>query len=124
MHFSARVRQEGQVFVVELSGRLTSFETSGLRDTINGLLKQGRKNIILNLSDLSYLDSSGIGELARNYMTVIKGGGVMKVVGLTPKIEEILKITQLHQIFQEFGDEDAALRSFAESVNKRNLGKT
>jgi anti-sigma B factor antagonist len=124
MHFSARVRQEGQVFVVELSGRLTSFETSGLRDTINGLLKQGRKNIILNLSDLSYLDSSGIGELARNYMTVIKSGGVMKVVGLTPKIEEILKITQLHQIFQEFGDEDAALRSFAESVNKRNLGKT
>jgi anti-sigma B factor antagonist len=124
MHFSARVRQEGQVFVVELSGRLTSFETSGLRDTINGLLKQGRKNIILNLSDLSYLDSSGIGELARNYMTVIKGGGVMKVVGLTPKIEEILKITQLHQIFQEFGDEDAALRSFAESVNERKLGKT
>jgi anti-anti-sigma regulatory factor len=51
-------------------------------------------------------------------MTVIKRGGVMKVVGLTPKIEEILKIIQLHQIFQEFSDEEAALRSFPESLNK------
>jgi len=54
-------------------------------------------------------------------MTVIKRGGVMKVVGLTPKIEEILKITQLHQIFQEFSDEEAALRSFPESLNRRNF---
>ena len=68
---------------------------------------------------LSYLDSSGIGELARIYVTVIKRDGVMKVVGLTPKIEEILKITQLHQIFQEFNDEEAALQSFPESVKKK-----
>lgn len=121
MSFSARVRQKGQVSLVDLSGHLTSFETSGLRDTISGLLKQGRNNIILNLSGLKYLDSSGIGELARNYMTVIKRSGVMKVVGLTPKIEEILKITQLHQIFQEFSDEEAALRSFPQSLNKKDL---
>lgn len=121
MRFSARVRQQGQVSVLDLSGHLTSFESSGLRDTISGLLKQGRKNIILNLSGLLYLDSSGIGELARNYVTVIKSGGVMKVVGLTPKIEEILKIIQLYQIFQEFSDEEAALRSFPESLNKRNF---
>jgi anti-sigma B factor antagonist len=121
MNFSARVRQQGQVSVVDLSGHLTSFEASGLRDTISGLLKQGRNNIILNLSGLLYLDSSGIGELARNYLTVIKRGGVMKVVGLSSKIEEILKITQLHQIFQEFSDEETALRSFPESLNKRNL---
>jgi anti-sigma B factor antagonist len=120
MYFSARVRQEGQVSVVDLSGQLTSFEAGGLRDAISGLLKQGRNNIILNVSGLLYLDSSGIGELARNYMTVIKRGGAMKVVGLTSKIEEILKITQLHQIFQEFSDEEAALRSFPESLNKRN----
>jgi anti-sigma B factor antagonist len=119
MDFSARVRQQGQVSVVDISGHLTSFESGGLRDTISGLLKQGRKNIILNLSGLLYLDSSGIGELARNYVTVIKRGGVMKVVSLTPKIEEILKITQLHQIFQEFNDEEAALRSFPESLNKK-----
>jgi len=54
-------------------------------------------------------------------MTVIKRGGVMKVVGLTPKVEEILKIIQLHQIFQEFSDEEAALRSFPESLNKRDF---
>jgi len=121
MHFSARVRQQGQVSVLDLSVHLTSFESSGLRDTISGLLKQGRKNIILNLSGLLYLDSSGIGELARNYVTVVKRGGVMKVVDLTPKVEEILKIIQLHQIFQEFSDEEAALRSFPESLNKRDF---
>jgi anti-sigma B factor antagonist len=119
MSFSARVRQRGDVSLVELSGRLTSFETSALRDTISGLLKRGRNNIILNMRGLSYLDSSGIGELARIYVTVIKRDGVMKVVGLTPKIEEILKITQLHQIFQEFNDEEAALQSFPESVKKK-----
>jgi anti-sigma B factor antagonist len=119
MSFSARVRQRGDVSLVELSGRLTSFETSALRDTISGLLKRGRNNIILNMRGLSYLDSSGIGELARIYVTVIKRDGVMKVVGLRPKIEEILKITQLHQIFQEFNDEEAALQSFPESVKKK-----
>jgi len=120
MSFSARVQQRGNVSLVELSGRLTSFETSGLRDTISGLLKRGRNNIILNMGGLSYLDSSGIGELARIYVTVIKRDGVMKVVGLTPKIEEILKITQLYQIFQEFNDEEAALKSFPESLKKES----
>jgi anti-anti-sigma factor len=120
MSFSARVRQRGDVSLVELSGRLTSFETSALRDTISNLLKRGRNNIILSMRGLSYLDSSGIGELARLYVTVIKRDGIMKAVGLTSKIEEILKITQLHQIFEESNDEEAALRSFPESVKKES----
>jgi anti-sigma B factor antagonist len=120
MSFIAQVRQRGAVSLIKLSGRLTSFETNGLRETISGLLKRGRNNIILNTRDLSYLDSSGIGELARIYVTVIKRDGIMKVVGLAPKIEEILKITQLHQIFQEFDDEEAALQSFPESVKKKS----
>jgi anti-sigma B factor antagonist len=121
MPFSARVRHTGQVSLVDLSGHLTSFETSGLRDSIAALLAQGRKNIVLNASGLSYLDSSGVGELVRNYMTVIKQGGDMKVVGLTSKVQEILKVTKLHQVLQEFEDEESALNSFPEKLaNKKS----
>jgi anti-sigma B factor antagonist len=80
---------------------------------IQGLLKQGQTNMVLNLSGLEYLDSSGVGELVRNYMSVVKKGGAMKVVGLAPKVEEILKVTQLYQVFPEFPDEASALESFS-----------
>ena len=64
------------------------------------------------------MDSSGIGELVRNYMTVIKSGGTMKVVGLSAKVEEILKITQLYKVFPEFPDEETALKSFPGNSEK------
>ena len=86
-----------------------------MRDAISRLLKQGRKNIVLNLSGLQYLDSSGIGELAKTYVSVVKVSGQLKVVGLSAKVEEILKITQLYQVFPEFPSEEAALQSFPES---------
>jgi len=112
VNFCATIRQVGQVSVVEVSGKLTSLESGALSNSIAQLLKEGRKQILLNLSGLTYLDSSGIGDLVRTYMSVIKGGGEMKVVGLTDKVEEILKITQLYQVFQEFQDERSALQSF------------
>ncbi len=112
MNFSAIIRHAGAVSIVDITGQLTSFTKGALRNTIAGLLQQGRRNILLNLRGLDYLDSSGIGDLVANYLTVIKAGGEMKVVGLTPKIEEILKITQLYQLFPEFQDEQSALRSF------------
>jgi len=112
VNFSATIRQVGQVSVVEVSGKLTSFESGALRNSIARLLKEGRKQILLNLSGLVYLDSSGIGDLVHTYMSVIKSGGEMKVVGLTEKVEEILKITQLYQVFPEFKDEHSALQSF------------
>jgi len=121
VNFSATIRQVGQVSVVEVSGKLTSFESGALRNSIAKLLKEGRKQILLNLSALTYLDSSGIGELVQTYMSVIKGGGEMKVVGLSDKVEEILKITQLYQVFQEFQDEQSALRSFPDSGSRRNV---
>jgi anti-sigma B factor antagonist len=113
VNFAIDVRQAGAVSLVEISGRLTSFEAKAFREMIYGLLQQGRTNIVLNLTRLEYLDSSGIGELARNYMTTIKRGGAMRVVGLAPKVEEILKITQLYQVFPEFPDEASALESFS-----------
>ncbi|HKN25131.1 MAG TPA: STAS domain-containing protein [Candidatus Acidoferrum sp.] len=113
MNFSVSVRQAEDVSLVDVIGRLTSFESKAFRLMIQGLLKQGQTNIVLNLTGLEYLDSSGIGELVRNYMTVVKRGGAMKVVGLAPKVEEILRVTQLYQVFPEFPDEASALESFS-----------
>jgi anti-sigma B factor antagonist len=110
--FSVKIRHRDQVALIDVSGHLTFFEVGALRESIQSLLQAQRKNIILNLSNLVYLDSSGIGELARIYVAVVKHGGAMKVIGLTPKVEEVLKITHLSQVFQEFPDEQSALRSF------------
>ena len=117
-NFSVTIRHAGPISLVDVSGQLTSYETGALRDSISRLLKQGRKNIVLNLSGLQYLDSSGIGELARIYVSVVKASGQMKVVGLSPKVEEILKITQLYQVFPEFPSEEEAFESFPESSRK------
>jgi len=112
------IRQSENVSFVDVNGRLTSFEAGAFHDAVQRLLKQGHKNIILNLTGLDYLDSSGIGELVRNYLSVVKKGGAMKVVGLAPKIEEILKVTQLYQVFPEFPDEASALESFPQPKSK------
>ncbi len=120
-NFSVTIRQAGAISLLDVSGRLTSFETGALRDSISLLLKQGRKNIVLNLDALQYLDSSGIGELARIYVSVVKASGQMKVVGLSAKVEEILKVTQLYQVFPEFPSEEAAVRSFPESGRKETV---
>jgi anti-sigma B factor antagonist len=118
VNFSATIRQSGQVSLVEVSGRLTLLEVGGLCQSITTLLNQGRKHIVLNLSGLLYLDSSGIGELARIYVTVLKRGGEMKVIGLSTRVEEVLKMTRLYQVFPEFPDEQSALQSFPEPSNK------
>jgi anti-sigma B factor antagonist len=119
--FSVTIRQAGPISLLDVSGRLTSFEIGALRESVSRLVKQSRKNIVLNLSGLQYLDSSGIGELARIYVSVVKESGQMKVVGLSPRVEEILKITQLYQVFPEFPSEEAALQSFPESSRKETI---
>jgi len=118
VNFSATIRQAGQVSIVDLTGNLTSFASGALRDALAGLLNQGRRQIILNAGGLLYLDSSGVGELVRCYMNVVKLGGEMKVTGLSAKVEEIFKITQRYRVIQEFGDEEAALQSFPENRKK------
>ena len=112
MSFSVVIRQADTASLVEVRGRLTSFETQAFRDAILGLLQRGKTNIVLNLRGLGYLDSSGIGELVRDYFTVVKSGGAMRVVGLASKVEEILKVTQLYQVFPEYPDEASALEGF------------
>ena len=121
INFSVSIRPVGPISLVDVSGRLTFFEVGALRDSVSRLLKQGRKNIVLNLSALQYLDSSGIGELARIYVSVVKESGQLKVVGLSARVGEILKTTQLYQVFPEFPSEEAALESFPESGRKATI---
>jgi anti-sigma B factor antagonist len=120
-NFSITIRQAGPISLLDVSGHLTFFEIGALRDAISRLLRQGRKDIVLNLSGLQYLDSSGIGELARIYVSVVKANGQLKVVGLSLRVEEILKITQLHQVLPEFPTEEAALQSFPEFNRKETI---
>jgi anti-sigma B factor antagonist len=121
-NFSITIRHSGPASLVDITGHLTSFEADALRQAITRLLSDKRKDIVLNLAGLDYLDSSGIGELVRNYLTVIKSGGTMKVVGLSAKVEEILKITQLYKVFPEFPDEETALKSFPQTSDKSSQG--
>jgi len=119
LDFSATIRHTPHASLIALRGRLTFFEVGVLRENMTRLLAEGRKHLVLNLSGLQYLDSSGIGELARIYVMVLKGGGELKVVGLSRNVEEILKVTHLYQVFPEFPDEEAALQSFPGArVNK------
>jgi anti-sigma B factor antagonist len=120
VNFSAVIRRTGEVSILDLTGQLTSFASGVLRQTVGDLMKQGKKQIVLNVGGLVYLDSSGVGALVNCYMSVIKQGGEMKVVGLTPKVEEVLKITQLYRIFQEFHDEEEAVQSFPETRKKES----
>ncbi|MGC1482443.1 MAG: STAS domain-containing protein [Candidatus Acidiferrum sp.] len=124
MDFSATIRHSAQVSLIDLRGRLTFFEVGVLRENVSRLLAEGRKHIVLNLSALQYLDSSGIGELARIYVMVLKSGGEMKVVGLSRNVEEILKITHLYQVFPEFPDEEAAVQSFPAPKPDKPIGYT
>ena len=112
MDFSATIRHTPHASLIELRGRLTFFEVGVLRENVTRLLGEGHKHLVLNLSGLQYVDSSGIGELARIYVMVLKGGGEMKVVGLSRNVEKILKVTHLYQVFPEFPDEESALQSF------------
>ena len=117
--FSVQIRQSDKISLVDVQGRLTSYEAQAFREAIHGLVKNGHKDIVLNLTGLEYLDSSGVGELVRNYLTVVKSGGAMKVVGLAPKVEQIFKVTQLYQVFPEFPDETSALESFPPSTPRK-----
>jgi len=109
----ANTRQVDGVTVVDLSGRITLGEGSTiLRDTVRELLGRGQKKILVNLGDVNYIDSSGIGELVSGYTTVTNQGGQLKLLNLTKKVRDLLQITKLITVFDIFDEETAAVRSF------------
>ena len=113
MSFKATPRESGGVTVVEVSGRITLGEGSAvLRAMIRDLLEKGQKRIILNLGDVNYIDSSGIGELVSAFTTVKKQGGELKLLHLTRKVHDLLQITKLYTVFDVYSDEQTAIQSF------------
>ena len=106
-------RQAGDVSVLDLSGEIRIGEgTSALRNSIRELAAQGNKKILLNLGEVRYIDSSGIGELIANYTTASKAGGQVKLLKLTDKVRDLLVITKLLTVFDVYDDEAQALSSF------------
>lgn len=106
-------RQAGDVTILDLSGKITIGEGSvQLREAVRRLLDDGKKKILLNLGDVSYVDSSGIGELVSSYTTTNNNGGQLKLLNLTKKIQDLLMITKLLTVFETYDNEEAAVSSF------------
>ena len=106
-------RQAGDVTVLDMSGKITIGEGSvALRTAIRRLLEEGKKRILLNLAGVSYVDSSGIGELVSSYTAINKEGGQLKLLNLTQKIQDLLAITKLLTVFDTYESEAEALNSF------------
>ena len=113
MTMKTSTRQVDGVAIVDCNGRITLGEGSViLRDTVRGLLGKGQKKILLNLGDVTYIDSSGIGELVSAFTTVRNQGGELKLLNLTKKVHDLLQITKLYTVFEVHDDEAAAIRSF------------
>jgi anti-sigma B factor antagonist len=107
-------RQVGEVTVVDAVGRITLGEgASTFRDSIRDLAANGHKKLLLNLAEISYIDSSGIGELVSGFTTVANQGGTVKLLNLTKRVQDLLQITKLYTVFEVFDDEAKAVRSFA-----------
>ena len=113
MSMKATNRQVDGVAVVDMSGRITLGEGSVvLRDTIRDLIGKGSKKILLNLGDVTYIDSSGIGELVSAFTAVRREGGELKLLHLTKKVHDLLQITKLYTVFDIKDDEATAIKAF------------
>ena len=114
MSMKVNTRQVDGVTILDLSGRITLGEGSvQLRDAVRDLLAKGSKVILLNLADVNYIDSSGIGELVSAYTTVRNQGGELKLLNLTKKVHDLLQITKLYTVFDVKDDEASAIASYA-----------
>lgn len=114
MSLKITMRETADATILDLSGRITLGEGLGdLRDSIREALSGTRKNIVLNLGEVSYIDSSGLGQLIGSYATVRERGGHMKLVNLQKKVVDLMQITKLLTVFETYPSEAAALASFA-----------
>lgn len=106
-------RQVGDVTVIDAGGRITLGEgSSAFRDIIRDMAAKGNKKLLLNLGEVSYIDSSGIGEMVSGFTTVTNNGGQLKLLGLSKRVKDLLQITKLYTVFEVYDDEAEAVRSF------------
>jgi anti-sigma B factor antagonist len=119
LEFSMQIeeRNVGDVKVLDLKGKITLGEGDELlKDKVNSLVNQGSRKIILNLAEVPYIDSAGLGEIVRTYTTVSRQGGSLKLLNLTKRITDLLSITKLLTVFETFESENDAVRSFSASA--------
>ena len=113
MSVKLNTRQVGDVTVVDVAGRITLGEgSSALRDTLRDMITKSQKKILLNLGEVNYIDSSGIGELVSGFTTVTNSGGQLKLLNLNKRVKDLLQITKLYTVFDVHEDEAGAIRSF------------
>jgi len=118
MSLKINVRESANVVVLDLNGRITiGEEASSLRDTIRELLESGQKNILLNLAEVSYIDSTGLGQFVGSFATVTSRGGQLKLLNLQTKLQELMQITKLITVFETYTNESAAIRSFTAAAS-------
>jgi anti-sigma B factor antagonist len=116
MNMTTSTRQAGGVTIVDASGRIElGEESAAVRDLVRDLLSQGRKQILLNLAGVHYIDSAGLGSLVSAAASVRKQGGELKLLNLTDKVVDVMQITRLYTVFDITTDEAAAVKSFGQS---------
>ena len=107
-------RKNGNVTVVDVSGRIVTTDNPGrLKDKVTSLVFQGDKQIVLNLGNVNYVDSMGLGELVACHGTAVRGGAVVKLANMGNKIKDLLIMTKLLTVFDSHDSEDDAVKSFA-----------
>lgn len=113
MRIKASIRHQQDVTIVDLSGQIVLGEgSSELRNKVKDLLKKGRKKILLNLAEVNYIDSAGVGELVSAYTSVRNQGGELKLLNLTKRVHDLLQITKLYTVFDVKDDEAEAIAAF------------
>lgn len=108
-------RQAGDVTIIDVSGRITLGEgASTLRNAISAMARDGNKKLLLNLAEVSYIDSSGLGVLVSGFATLRNQGGTLSLLNVMARVKDLLLITKLYTVFEVFDNEATALRSFVE----------
>lgn len=116
MELSTSVREVGDVIVADFKGRIVLGEESAhLRKLVSELLSEGKKKILFNLAEVTYIDSSGLGNLINALAQVRKGGGELKLVNLPQKAQDLMQVTKLYTVFDVLDDEATAVRSFSQA---------
>jgi anti-sigma B factor antagonist len=117
MNMMTGIRQLGPVAIVDISGRIVlGEECASLRKLVCDLLSDGHKQILLNLAEVNYIDSAGLGQMVSAFTSVRKQGGELKLLKLTSKVHDLMQITRLYTVFDILDDEALAVKAFAQTV--------
>jgi anti-sigma B factor antagonist len=117
MKMMTTIRTLGDVTIVDISGRIVlGEESASLRSLVSDLLSKGHKEILLNLADVDYIDSSGLGHMVAAFTSVRKQDGQLKLLKVTNKVRDLIQITRLYTVFEIMDDEAVAVKSFGQSA--------